>query len=88
MGIEDDTQKVSNAAVSLKDIVLVGWCRRCGDVRRCFDPINTWDGFKRKLKRQFYLKDVDNEARVKLRHPQHKESHFREYIKEFQELVL
>ena len=51
-------------------------------------PITTWDGFKRELKRQFYPEDAANEARAKLRHLQHNEGPIREYIKEFQDLLL
>jgi len=51
MGIEDDAQKMSNATFSLKDVALVWWRHRCDDIRRGFDPINTWDGFKRELKK-------------------------------------
>lgn len=58
------------------------------NVRVGFDPINTWDEFKRQLKRQLYLKDTENEVRTKPIHLQHKEGHVREYIKEFQELLL
>ena len=52
------------------------------------DPMNTWDEFKRQLKKQFYPKDAENEARDKLRCLQHKKGHIWEYIKEFQELLL
>jgi len=76
MGIEDDAQKLSNAAFSLNDIALIWWRRRCDDVRRGFDPINTWDEFKSELKKQFYPKDAEREARTKLRHLQHKEVTF------------
>jgi len=41
VGIEDDAKKVSNAALSLNDIALVWWHRRCDDVRRGSDPIRT-----------------------------------------------
>ena len=50
VGIEDDAKKVSNAALSLNDIALVWWRRRCDDVRRGSDPIRTWDEFKKDLK--------------------------------------
>jgi len=41
VGIEDDAQKVSNTTFSLKDVALVWWCRKCDNVRRGYDPINT-----------------------------------------------
>ena len=40
------------------------------------------------LKKQFYVKDVEYEARAKFRHLHHKDCHIREYVKEFQELLL
>jgi len=87
-GITKETQKVNLASFSLKDIALVWWRRRCDDVNRGSTPITTWDGFKRELKEQFYPKDAIKEARAKLRRLQHKEGHLREYVREFQELLL
>jgi len=59
---------------SLKDVTIVRWCRRCDNVWRRSDPINTWDGFKKELKKQFYLEDAEYEPRAKLRRLQHKDS--------------
>ena len=53
------------------------------DVRRGFDPITTWDEFKRQLKKQFHPEDAESEARAKQRHLKHKEGHIREYVTEF-----
>ena len=86
--IEDDAQKVSNVAFSLKEITYVWWHRRCGDIRCGSDLIHTWDEFKKKLKKQFYPKDAENEAREKLRRLQHKEGHIWEFIREFEDLLL
>jgi len=84
----DEAQKVSNASFSLKDIVLVWWRCRCDDVKRGSNPITTWDGFKRELKKQFYPKDAEYKARAKLHRLQHQDGRIREYVKEFQELLL
>jgi len=51
-------------------------------------PITIWDGSKRELKKQFYPDDAKNEARAKLRYLKHNEGHIREYIREFQQLLL
>ena len=83
MGIEDDTQKVKNATFSLKDVAFVWWHRMCDDVQRGSDPVNTCDGFKRELKKQFYPKDTKYKARAKLQRLQHKDGQVQEYIKEF-----
>jgi len=55
VSIIDKGQKVKHA---LKDIALVWRHRSCDDVNRGFNPITTWNGFKRELKKQFYPKDV------------------------------
>jgi len=60
-------------------------------VRRCQLRVHShhhFGAFKRELKEQFYPKDAVKEARAKLRHLQHKEGHLREYVREFQELLL
>ena len=88
VGIMDEIQKVSNGSFSLKDIALVWWHRMCNDVKRESDPITTWDEFKRELKKQVYPKDAEYEARAKLRRLQHQDGRIREYVKEFQELLL
>jgi len=44
--------------------------------------------FEKELKKQCYPKDTERQARAKLRCLQHKDGHIREYIKEFQELLL
>jgi len=84
----DEAEKVSNASFSLKDTALVWWHRRCDDVKRGSDPITTWDEFKTELKRQFYPKEAEYEARAKLRRLQHQDGRIREYVKEFQGLLL
>ena len=88
MGIIEDEEKVKNATLFLKDIALVVWRRRCDDVKRGSDPITTWDEFKGELKKQFYPEDAEHEARAKLRRLEHKDGYIREYVMEFQELLL
>jgi len=87
-GLVDEGQKVSQASYSLKNIALVWWRHRCDDVNRGSTPITTWEGFKKELEEQFYPKDAEREAKVKLRCLQHKEGHLREYVKKFQEPLL
>ena len=65
--IEDDALEVSNIIFSLKDIVVVWLRRRCNNVRRDSDPINTWNEFKKELKKLFYPEDAEYEVRAKLR---------------------
>ena len=49
--------------------------------------INTWDAFKREIKRQFYAKDVAYLARKNMKHLKHIGS-IHEYVKEFSTLML
>jgi len=58
MGIMEKSQKVNNASRFIKDIALVWWRYKCDDIKRRSNPIETWDGFKRKLKKQFYPKAI------------------------------
>jgi len=84
----NEVQKVNIAFFSLKNIALVWWHYTCDDVNRWSPPITTWDGLKRELKEQLYTKDVEKEAKAKLRRLQHKDGHICEYIKEAYELLL
>ena len=49
--------------------------------------IETWEDFKREIKRQFYPKDVAYLARKNMRRLKHTGS-IREYVKEFSSLML
>ena len=49
--------------------------------------MESWDNFKREIKRQFYPENSEHEARAKLRRLSHKNT-IREYVKEFSELML
>ncbi|RVW27270.1 hypothetical protein CK203_103098 [Vitis vinifera] len=49
--------------------------------------IETWEDFKRKIKRQFYPEDVAYLARKNMRHLKHTSS-IRNYVKEFSSLML
>ena len=64
------------------------WHYRCDDVRRGSDPINIWDGFKRKLKKYFYPEDAECKARTKLHRLQHKDNQIRDSVNKLQELFL
>ena len=49
--------------------------------------MESWDDFKREIKRQLYLENSEHEAHAKLRRLSHKNT-IREYVKEFSELTL
>ncbi|XP_020579422.1 uncharacterized protein LOC110024042 [Phalaenopsis equestris] len=66
---------------------MLWWRRRQGDVEKGMRTISTFDDFKKKLKRQFYPENAEDEARAQLRRLKQIGS-IREYIKEFTSLVL
>ncbi|CAN1260507.1 Transposon Ty3-I Gag-Pol polyprotein [Linum perenne] len=86
-GLRDDTSKVRTAPLYLIDIAILWWRRRQGDVEKGTCIMNTWDDFKREIKKQFYPENVELEARSRLRRLAHKGA-IREYVKEFSELLL
>ena len=49
--------------------------------------IETWEDFKKEIKRQFYLEDVAYLARKNMRRLEHTGS-IRDYVKEFSSLML
>lgn len=53
----------------------------------CNNSIVTWDEFKGKLKRQFYLENVEHKAKAKLRQLQFR-GNVKDYVKEFSKLLL
>ena len=79
--------KIDMASLYLEDTALVWWRRRQGDIEKGTCTMDTWDDFKREIKRMFYPNNVEEEARAKLRRLQHKGC-IREYVKEFTEVLL
>jgi len=67
LGITEDTKKIDSATLYLMDTAMVWWRRRYSDIERGTCIINTWDEFKKELKRQFYPENAEEEARAKLR---------------------
>ena len=74
LGVMEDAKKIDSAALYLMDTAMVWWRRRYSDIKRDTCIINTWDEFKKEFKRQFYPKNAEEEARVKLRCLQQKGS--------------
>ncbi|CAL1380625.1 unnamed protein product [Linum trigynum] len=83
----DDNDVMRTASLYLVDTALVWWRRRQGDIERGTCVIDTWEDFRREIKRQFYPENVEMEARAKLRRLTHTGG-IREYVKEFSELLL
>ncbi|KAF2281633.1 hypothetical protein GH714_043937 [Hevea brasiliensis] len=87
LGITDDARKIDHAPLYLADTATVWWRRRQADREKGLCIINTWEDFKKELKRQFYPENVAKETRARLRRLSQKGS-IRDYVKEFSETLL
>ncbi|RVW66445.1 hypothetical protein CK203_065191 [Vitis vinifera] len=87
IALMDEATKVRTATLYLTDNATLWWCRRFADIERGTCTIDTWDAFKREIKRQFYPEDVAYLARKSLKRLKHTGS-IREYVKEFSTLML
>ncbi|GFS36763.1 hypothetical protein Acr_00g0047900 [Actinidia rufa] len=87
MSIEDDAKNIKTAPLYLADVVMLSWRRRHVDIGKGTCTMESWDDFKREIKRQFYLENSKHEAHAKLHWLSHKNT-IREYVKEFSELML
>ncbi|KAK3028842.1 hypothetical protein RJ639_037686 [Escallonia herrerae] len=72
--ITDEKAKVRTATLYLTDTATLWWRRKHNDIEKGLCTIDTWDVFKKEIKRQFYPKNVTYEARKKLRELKHKSS--------------
>ncbi|KAK3024595.1 hypothetical protein RJ639_044219 [Escallonia herrerae] len=79
--ITDEKAKVRTATVYLTDTATLWWPRKHNDIEKGLCTIDTWDVFKKEIKRQFYPDNVTYEARKKLRELKHKSS-IHDYVKE------
>ncbi|KAJ9705479.1 hypothetical protein PVL29_003496 [Vitis rotundifolia] len=83
----DEAAKVRTATLYLTDTATLWWRRRFADMEKGICTIETWDDFKREIKRQFYPEDVAYLARKNMRRLKHTGS-IRGYVKEFSLLML
>ncbi|KAK3029096.1 hypothetical protein RJ639_039240 [Escallonia herrerae] len=72
--IMDEKAKVRTATLYLTDTTTRWWRRKHNDIEKGLCTIDTWDVFKKEIKRQFYPENVTYEARKKLRELKHKSS--------------
>ncbi|RVW87737.1 hypothetical protein CK203_043992 [Vitis vinifera] len=87
IALTDEVAKVRTATLYLTDTTTL-WCRRrFADMEKGTCIIETWEDFKRGIKRQFYLEDVAYLARKNMRRLKHTGS-IRDYVKEFSSLML
>ncbi|RVW50351.1 hypothetical protein CK203_086379 [Vitis vinifera] len=87
IALTDEATKVRTATLYLTDNATLWWRRRFADIERGTCTIDTWDAFKREIKKQFYPEDVAYLARKSLKRLKHTGS-IREYVKEFSTLML
>lgn len=87
MGIQDESTKIKNAALYLSDTATLWWRRRQEDVKKGTCHIDSFEDFKRELKRQFYPENAEEEARGRLRRLKQTGS-IQDYVKDFTGLVL
>ncbi|KAK3006876.1 hypothetical protein RJ639_015460 [Escallonia herrerae] len=85
--IMDEKAKVRTATLYLTDTATLMWHRKHNDIKKGLCTIDTWDVFKKEIKRQFYPKNVTYEARKKLRELKHK-SRLKEAVTEEPILAL
>lgn len=58
----DDAKKIGKATLYLEDTAMIWWRRRHDDIEKGACTINTWEEFKKELKRQFYPENTEEEA--------------------------
>ncbi|KAL2934734.1 MAGUK p55 subfamily member 7, partial [Bienertia sinuspersici] len=83
-----ESQKVDVAAMFLSDDAKLWWRSRCESDRAAgLPPIETWEGVKGELRRQFLPDNTSWVARENLRNLKHVMT-IRDYVKEFMSLLL
>ncbi|RVX02929.1 hypothetical protein VitviT2T_020572 [Vitis vinifera] len=87
IALTDEAAKVRTATLYLTDTATLWWRRRFADMEKGICTIETWEDFKREIKKQFYPEDVAYLARKNMRCLKHTGS-IRDYVKEFSALML
>ncbi|RVW97945.1 hypothetical protein CK203_021190 [Vitis vinifera] len=87
IALADEAAKVRIAILYLTDTTTLWWRQRFADMEKDICTIETWEDFKRGIKRQFYPEDVAYLTRKNMRRLKHTGS-IRDYVKEFSSLML
>ncbi|ESQ29693.1 hypothetical protein EUTSA_v10023881mg [Eutrema salsugineum] len=87
LGLTYEGSKIKTATSYLAEMAMLWWRRRHAEIVRGIVRIDTWDKFKRDLKRQFYPENVVYQVRKKLREL-HQKGTIRDYVMEFTALLL
>ncbi|KAL5835879.1 hypothetical protein ACOSQ3_015431 [Xanthoceras sorbifolium] len=85
--ITDDQEQIRTATLYLVDTATLWWRRRHVDIQRGTCTIDSWDDFKKELKKQSYPEDAVYLARKNLKKLKQTGS-IRNYVKEFSSLML
>nr|CAN72338.1 hypothetical protein VITISV_038599 [Vitis vinifera] len=85
--LTDEATKLRTATLYLTDTATLWWRQRFADMEKGICTIETWEDFKREIKRQFYPEDVAYLARKNMRRLKHTSS-IRDYVKKFSSLML
>ena len=83
----DDATKVCTASLFLTNNAMLWWRRKHANIERGLCTIETWEDFKKELKKQFYPENVVYMAKKKLRELKHKTS-ISDYVRDFTALTL
>ena len=70
----DEATKVRTAILYLTNRATLWWRRRFANIEKGFCTIETWEDFKREIKKQFYLENVAYLARKNMRRLKHTSS--------------
>ena len=81
IALTDEATKVRTATLYLTDTATLWWRRRFADMEKGTCIIETWEDFKRGIKRRFYPEDVAYLARKNMRRLKHAGS-IRDYVKD------
>nr|CAN61625.1 hypothetical protein VITISV_024717 [Vitis vinifera] len=87
IALTDEATKVRTATLYLTNTATLWWRRRFADMEKGICTIETWEDFRREIKRQFYPEDVAYLARKNMRRLKHTGS-IHDYVKEFSSLML
>ncbi|KAK4273516.1 hypothetical protein QN277_021899 [Acacia crassicarpa] len=87
LNLVDEATKVRTASLFLSDNAMLWWRRKHADMERGLCKVETWDDFKRELKKQFYPENVVYMARKRLRELKHKTT-IQDYVRDFTTLTL
>ncbi|XP_068669065.1 uncharacterized protein [Aristolochia californica] len=84
--LTSEEAKVSTTSMFLAEDVVLWWRRTSGE-QGDEAPVETWEDFKRELRRHFFPEDVDYQARKEL-HALRQKGTIREYVQAFTSLML